>query len=460
MKPTEPGKGYRLIDTTREPFSADAEVLLPVSSWVKTTNNIAGKYCYDRGLDYRIKLPEAGEGYRLLESHELVEADDEGYINVGEGWQWRPLSSPRPLGQTVAERLRGQSFLVAAYRRKAEVQAGEGYRLLKVGEIIEEGDESCRVSNGREVWERRTARIGDVWNPPMYPTRRVVLLPGEVNPGYGYRLLGHGEKIQEGDEWLSGKVWLKREVTLGKFQGHDGSKLPTRRKVDVGEGYRLLEENEKVDGGQDECARDYSDDWEPVMGLHDYRAGAHWPTYRIRRKIKVEAPKPGHGYRLLAEGEAINEGDEWLGHFADKWEPDRCHYQGKTFYSETYRPYRRKLDIGEGYRLLAEDEPAQVGDQWNTIRGDGSGKLFGGHWDTVQGGLAGQSSKVLPKTIFRRKIEAPSRYIICMQQGEHYYASSMPYVHSTREHAEAECKRLAKENGKKYVVVEVLGVAV
>lgn len=63
-----------------------------------------------------------------------------------------------------------------------------------------------------------------------------------VNPGYGYRLIGDGDTIQNGDEWLDGNGWVKRSVAFGcQFRN---AWAITRRKINVGEGYELVPESE------------------------------------------------------------------------------------------------------------------------------------------------------------------------------------------------------------------------
>jgi hypothetical protein len=109
---------------------------------------------------------------------------------------------------------------------------GEGYRLLKDDEVIQEGDE-CWCSFCK-AWET-TAAPGDM--PKMYNQayRRKLEAPKPmIDPGEGYRLLQDDEVIKAGDEFWSidQNVW-----TPTTFQGFtpEEQDLTYRRKLETKE---------------------------------------------------------------------------------------------------------------------------------------------------------------------------------------------------------------------------------
>lgn len=91
----------------------------------------------------------------------------------------------------------------------------------------------------------------------------------EVNPGDGYRLLEIGEVIKAGDEIYCASGWCPRKDTIGTKQ--TAAMVETRRKIDEpwenpGEGWRLLLPGEIAVRKTDECRNEYCE-WEPVAGL-------------------------------------------------------------------------------------------------------------------------------------------------------------------------------------------------
>lgn len=199
---------------------------------------------------------------------------------------------------------------------------GVGYRLLKAGEIIQQGDEfSIRGDN----WEIRNTEIGKPFDPirgqfikigDHYPTRRAVE-PPSVNPGPGYRLLKIGEIREPGDQVLNGVNWVEVYYIgepVSKASGTCRRKIESPF-VDPGPGYRLLQRGEILQPG---------DQWKDnrrAGGWHRTRnAGKPARFGKYRRKIESSeilgqliaeqrAPE-GKLFRLLVIGEIIMPGDE------------------------------------------------------------------------------------------------------------------------------------------------------
>lgn len=178
-----------------------------------------------------------------------------------------------------------------------------------------------------------------------------------IEHGYGYRLLKDGEPIKEGDECLPpGGKWVDR-LSHGYYgvgsayrdpSKHKAGHYLTRRKIDVGAGYRLVGENETI-LATDECAYarlvDGSNTWyscersegsTPKQEHSDFWAKDH---VVIRRKVETAVPvsprtpegTPPAGYRFLVEGEVIQEGDCWLSSMRGQLIPandDRGNYVG------------------------------------------------------------------------------------------------------------------------------------
>lgn len=86
---------------------------------------------------------------------------------------------------------------------------GPGYRLLRKGEVIQEGD---------EIWDFSPAK----WVPCLLLGNEVcaatVRRKLAATPGPGYRLLGSDETVQEGDEFLglASNQWIRADSTLGR----------------------------------------------------------------------------------------------------------------------------------------------------------------------------------------------------------------------------------------------------
>jgi hypothetical protein len=93
----------------------------------------------------------------------------------------------------------------------SEVDVGDGWRLLEVGEQIEEGDEFFFRSGWFPVSPKTDAAVLDGLASRFSVRRRVPAATADartpVDPGDGWRLLGENERVEAGDEYLDRGVW-------------------------------------------------------------------------------------------------------------------------------------------------------------------------------------------------------------------------------------------------------------
>jgi hypothetical protein len=82
------------------------------------------------------------------------------------------------------------------------VDPGTGYRLLKHGEIIQEGDDFRRNDGG---WSPTTAPGAAVRNPGDVYRRKAGAEPS-------FRILDVGELVRAGDEWWDRDTWKQTEA--------------------------------------------------------------------------------------------------------------------------------------------------------------------------------------------------------------------------------------------------------
>ena len=89
---------------------------------------------------------------------------------------------------------------------------------------------------------------------------------------------------------------------------------------------------------------------------------------------------PGYGYRLLKQNERVIAGDEYLSpRLHDGWRASSNYLPQHGGRQDSY-PYRRKIDVGVGFRLVGENETLKVGDEvcsttgfWFPIQGPSIG---------------------------------------------------------------------------------------
>jgi hypothetical protein len=187
--------------------------------------------------------------------------------------------------------------------------------------------------------------------------RRRVEDPRKMDPGEGYRLLRAGEVIEEGDEFLDPQgSWVRAFFSVGfpldaydrafrrRYPGveSDGREVDEERRpaaergsgTDPGEGYRLLDAGEVIEEG-DEYISEYPSarpmTWRPYRRLVGHRNTLG--SLSSRRKL------PNVTYRSLRVGEVIEEGDEYLS-FSGRWTP--CDLTVGKNWSGWERPTRRR----------------------------------------------------------------------------------------------------------------------
>jgi hypothetical protein len=255
-------------------------------------------------------------------------------------------------------------------------------------------------------------------------------MQNKVDPGYGYRLLKDGEAICSGDQFLTYKnEWLDRVSEVGRAM--KPCLNPTRRKIEPPAGYEIVPEGEDVRGEgfkyyseENQCWRD--DECAPASTGEASAGFLHrcygYPAFarKIKEQVKVE---PGYGYRLV----------------------------GGAGLSFKNLQFRRRIDVGEGYRLVEENEATQMHDQCNArSNGDADGWIT--HCGAV-GQVAG--SKANNYWHFRRKVET-GRFIVAQERNGRYQPATDPFVHINADQAEIEAARLARVHGGKFVVFKAV----
>jgi hypothetical protein len=179
-----------------------------------------------------------------------------------------------------------------------------------------------------------------------------------TDPGLGYRLLAPGEIIQENDQcWDEDDGWT-RTLCPGSSVGYGTYRRIQEPEADPGEGCRLLSHGETLQEGDEfRCGIGWVET--DRAGQVIDRTKGRFGQCVYRRKID-----PGPGYRLLAEDETIAEGDEAYGSLTKRWRVT-ANPGVKAFRSSLISAYRRKIDSSpmDGYRLLDLDEEIKEGDE-------------------------------------------------------------------------------------------------
>jgi hypothetical protein len=164
---------------------------------------------------------------------------------------------------------------------------GDGWRLLGLGEKLKEGDQY--VARGRTDWicmDKSYKGMEQKW-PNLIYRRRVEPAPVQPDPGEGWRLLQSGETIQRDDEVFGGTMWWKVGGAVGRH-------LKESR---VGKYRRRVEPQAK--GWED---YELFDD-EPLLAFKD-RSGETWYAYQavsLRGFMGFRYEYPNGEYDLFPE---------------------------------------------------------------------------------------------------------------------------------------------------------------
>ena len=165
-----------------------------------------------------------------------------------------------------------------------------GYRILEIGETIQEGDE-VEGCNGWQPVSYYPIRCNI---PDAFRRRRLVSESEAPSPNPESRIADLESRIAV----LEGLVISPAVATC------DDVAAPSPSAVDPGEGYRLLDFGETILAGDEEADGESGGGWSPIRQAGDEFSPTNW--YPVRRKI---APPT---YRLLNPGEIVREGDELL----------------------------------------------------------------------------------------------------------------------------------------------------
>lgn len=164
----EPGEGYRRLKEHEVPQEGD-EFRARSGVWYTTKN--VGRHQVS-GLAYRRKLggPKVPEGYELCSKEDAEQACIQAF---GKGI-WAPWRS-------VDWFKFNDSPAWYRYARKIKVNPGEGYRLLKVGEVLRASDESWKL--GRGPWGQVESynvggEVKEAWKHPIRRKIEMVICAG------------------------------------------------------------------------------------------------------------------------------------------------------------------------------------------------------------------------------------------------------------------------------------------
>lgn len=276
---TEPGYGYRFLGRN-ETVAAGDEFWLYTSGfgprWEPTEDSgatVSGQL----GLQYRRAI-DVGAGHRLVGEHETIAAGDEFLALTKDKWELTGHAGSTPSGmQFVYRRKIGFGNVNGVlYSCKAEIQAGEGYELLKFGDKLVDGDEYwndavcsgkwepvgysegcwtnelCKAVRRKKKANAVTSVQGILLTPNQVERLKAILnwtvntsgvsissraLRDELFPVIApaapkkYRLLAIGEVSKPGDEFFSvlGGEWLNCNT---ESVVTDKGCLPVRREID------------------------------------------------------------------------------------------------------------------------------------------------------------------------------------------------------------------------------------
>lgn len=245
---------------------------------------------------------------------------DSAHTNLREkGWVRRLVEVPA----CSPERLKRVEARVKTLEKTAKQQEAEIKNIrTQNGQLqarLSKSTTACAAQRPATAAEIATF---DGWQPPYVAPRHI----GHVEEEAGWRILRKGETIQDGDEWLSlsmlhGPNWHKGVAGLGEYKAGAVNQLSMtwRRKTEgfpapfivegeeaaaaqaVRDGYRILGVGERL--AQDDEFYVCENLWYKTTHVNDSVERACC-TYRR----KLEQPKPTH--RLLGLHKVMVDGDE------------------------------------------------------------------------------------------------------------------------------------------------------
>jgi len=280
------------------------------------------------------------------------------------------------------------------------------YRLLELGEVIEEGD---------EWYEEGAWQANNVFGLKYMidtPLRRLIkpdvtpAAPSVPDPGEGYRLLADHEIIDRHDEVNAGCGWIQVASSLYSTPGKSRNDYYEFKGV---QWRRRIPQPDPVVSVGDRVTV-LSGTWAGCTGVvtgFDYPQGGtvkldHVHVGGTQLTVVSQVEKlppvvPEVVYRNLAIGEVIRKGDEFLSGF-DCWLPVVS--IGAKWNYPDFQPMRRPVRVqSPGWRYLDAGETVQAGDEHRFF---GPWELCGssvGKVTTEADGRTGQIRRKLPANV-------------------------------------------------------------
>jgi len=141
--------------------------------------------------------------YRILRSNEIIQKGDQYKWSGNTDW----YDCRSTIGKTVQQNVDAEprTFDTGSFRRPLPIMPG--YRYLEENEVIKTGDEFWSID--QNVWTLTTFQGFTPEEQDLTYRRKLAAPEPTLDPGEGYRLLKDDEVIQEGDEYwaTSCKVW-------------------------------------------------------------------------------------------------------------------------------------------------------------------------------------------------------------------------------------------------------------
>jgi hypothetical protein len=213
----EAGEGYRLLGETEPTLGGDEFVNgESVIEWSplegigqpldERRQNLrdSGRPAAAEGLRIRRKVPAPVRptppaGWRLLNKGETIKAGDQylsGGISIDSNFSGifnGRLADPWASDADFSWIRKVEALAVPA--AEAEVEPGEGYRLVQDGEVYKKGDELLSHNGG---WDPRTISVGDVRQCWHFPTRRKAETEAEEPMFFSTPVNSHTETLTGG----------------------------------------------------------------------------------------------------------------------------------------------------------------------------------------------------------------------------------------------------------------------